>query len=83
MRQMQELQAHAKRLQRENNQLWSHVEKSLKLGKDVRDGDCVEHPIVHNKGKDPIIFGDGDAPSDDELSFGRFSSTSPLPGRNA
>ena len=49
----------------------------------MRDGDCAEHPIVHNKGKEPIIFGDGDAPADDELSSGRSPSTSPPPGRNA
>ena len=50
-RQMQELQARAEHLQRENEQLRSQVEKSLELGKDVRDGDRVEHPIVPNKGK--------------------------------
>ena len=50
-RQMQELQARAKRLQRENDQLQSQVEKSLEVGKDVRVGVHVEHPVVHNKGK--------------------------------
>ena len=38
--------------------------------------------MVRNKGKEPIIFDDGDAPTDDELSFGRSPSTSPSPGRN-
>ena len=48
---MHELQACVERLQRENGQLRSQVEKSLELGKDVRDGERVEHPIVCNKGK--------------------------------
>ena len=76
---MQELQAHAKHLQLENDQLRSHVEKNLELGKDVRDGDCV----VRNKGKEPIISDDDDAPADDELSSRRSPSTNPPLGRNA
>ena len=43
---MQELQARAEHLQRENDQLRSQVEKSFELGKDVREGDRVELPIV-------------------------------------
>ena len=43
---MQELHARVKRLQSENDQLQSQVEKSLKLGKDVREGDRAEPPIV-------------------------------------
>ena len=80
---MQELQARAEHLQRENDQLRSQVEKSFELRKDVREGDRVEPPIVRNKGKEPVIFGDRDAPKYDELSFGGSSSTSPPPGRNA
>ena len=83
MRQMQELQTCVERFQRENDQLLSQVEKSLELRKDVRDGNRAEHPIVRSKGKEPIIFGDGDALADDELSSGRSASTSPSPGRNA
>ena len=63
-RQMQELQVRIKSLQRDNDQLRSQVEKSLKLGKDVREGDCAERPIIRNKEKDPIISNDGDAPTD-------------------
>ena len=48
---MHELQAHGERLKRENDQLRFQVEKSLEIGKDVRDGDRAEHPIVLNKGK--------------------------------
>ena len=70
---MQELHARVKRLQSENDQLQSQVEKSLKLGKDVREGDRAEPPIVHNKGKEHVIFGDGDAPANDELSSKRSS----------
>ena len=48
---MHELQAHAKCLQCENDQLLAQVVESHDLGKDVRDGDRAEHPIVCNKGK--------------------------------
>ena len=82
-RQMQELQARVEHLQRENDQLWSQVEKSLELGNYVREGNRVEHHIVRTKGKEPIISSDGDAPADDELSSRRPPSTSPSPGRNA
>ena len=78
-RQMQELQARIECLQRENDQLRSQVEKSLKLGNDVREGDRVEHPIVRNKGKEPIISDDGDAPANDELSSRGSLSISPPP----
>ena len=82
-RQMQELQARAELLHCENDQLRSQVEKSIELGKDVRDGDRVEHLIVCNKGKEPIISYDYDAPTDDELTSRRSPSTSPLLRRNA
>ena len=65
---MQELLACAERLQCENDQLQTQVEKSRDLGKDVRDGDCLKHLIACNKGKEPIISDDGDALEDDELS---------------
>ena len=83
MRQMQELQACAECLQRENDQLWAQVVESRDLGKDVRDDDRVEHTIVRNKGKEPIISNDSDTPIDDKLFFGRSPSWSPSPGRNA
>ena len=60
-RQMQKLQEHAERLQRENDQLRAQEDKSHELGRDVQDGDRAEHPIARNKGKEPIIFSDGDA----------------------
>ena len=59
------------------------MEKSRKLGNDVRDGDSVEHPIARNEGKEAITSDDGDAPADNELSFKRSPSTSPPPRRNA
>ena len=79
---MQELQARIERLQCENDQLQSQVEKSLELGKVVQDGDRAKHPVVRNKGKKPIIF-DNEAPEDDELSSWRPPFTSPPLGRNA
>ena len=82
-RQMQELQGRAKLLQSENDQLLAQVEKSRELGRDVQDGDRVEHPITRNKGKEPLIPDDVDALVDDELSSGRSPSMSPSPRRNA
>ena len=82
VRHMQELQACVERLQHENDQLQSQVEKSLELGKDVRDGDHAEHPVVCNKGKEPVVS-DNEVLTDDELSFKRSPSMSPPPGRNA
>ena len=64
---MQELQGHAKCLQHENYQLRAQVEKSCKLGRDVRDDNHDKHPIARYKGKEPIIFGDNDALANDEL----------------
>ena len=80
---MQELQARAERFQHENDHLRSHVEKSLKLGKDMQEGDRAEPPIVCNKGKEHVISGDGDTSTDDELSSVRPPSMSPPPKRNA
>ena len=57
--------------------------ESHDLGNDVRDGDRTEHPIAHNKEKEPIISSDSDAPVDDELFSGRSLSMSPPLGRNA
>ena len=65
---MKELQGHAKRLQRENDQLQAQIEKSRDLGKDVGDGGRAAHLLTHNKGKEPIIPNDVDTPADDELS---------------
>ena len=79
---MQELQARVEHLQRKNYQLQAQVEKIHELGKDIRDSDHAQHRIAHNKGKEPITFGDGDAITKDELSSGRSPSTSPLLGRN-
>ena len=69
-KQMHELQARTECLQHENDQLRSQVEKSLKLGKDVQDGDCAEHLVVRNKGKE-LMVSDNKAPVDNELSSGR------------
>ena len=79
---MKKLKAHAELLQCQNDQLRSQVEKSLELGKDVQDGDRVEHHIVRNKGKEPIFFYN-EALTDDELSSRRSPSTTPPPGKTA
>ena len=79
---MQELQARVERLQRENHQLWSSVEKSLEPGNDVRNGDRAKHPVVCNKGKKHVVS-DNESPADDELSSRRSPSMSPPLRRNA
>ena len=48
----------------------------------MQDGDHAEHPVVHNKVKEPIVS-ENKAPTKDELSFGRSPSMSPLLGRTA
>ena len=83
VRQMQELQDRAERLQRKNDQLRAQVEKSRERGRDVQDGDRAEHPIARNKGKEPVIPYNVNAPANDELSLGRSPSMSPPLGRNA
>ena len=65
---MQKLQARVERLQRENDQLRTQVKKSLELRKGVQDGDYAEHPVVCNKGKEPIVS-DNEAPTDNEFVF--------------
>ena len=65
-RHMKELQSHAKRLQRENDQLRAQIEKSRDLGKDVRDSSRVVHLIALNRGNELIILDDVDTPTDDE-----------------
>ena len=67
---MKELQGHAERLQRVNDQLRALVEKSRYFGKDVRDGGRAAHSITHNKGEEPIILDDVNTLADDELSSG-------------
>ena len=81
-RQMQELQGRVERLQRKNDQLGAQVEKSRELGRDVQDGNRAKYPIAHNKGKEPIIPDNVDAPADDELSLGISPSMSLPLGRN-
>ena len=83
MRQIQDLQGSVELLQHKNDQLRAQVEKSRELGRDVQDGDRAKHPIARNKGKEPIIPDDVDAPIDDELSSGRSPSMSSPSGRNA
>ena len=68
---MKELQDHAKRLQRENDRFRAQVEKRRDLGgRDVQDSSRALHPVPHNRGKEPIIPDEADAPADDELSSG-------------
>ena len=57
--------------------------KNRNLGKDVRDSGRVVHPIIHNRGKEPVIPDDVDTLVDDEVSSGSSLSLSLSPGKNA
>ena len=82
-RQMKELQAHAKRLQRENDQLRAQMKKIHDLGNEVQDSGRAAYPITRNKGNEPVIPTDVDTPADDELSSGSSPSLSLSPTKNA
>ena len=81
-RHMKDLQGHAKRLQWENDQLWTQIEKSHDLGKDVRDSDRATLPTTRNKGKEPTVPNDVDTPANDKLSSGSSPSLSLSPIKN-
>ena len=80
---MKELQGHAERLQRVNDQLRALVEKSLYFGKDVQDGGRAAHSITRNKGEEPIILDNVNTLEDDALSSGSSPSSSLSPPKNA
>ena len=71
-RQMKELQAHAERLQQENDQLWTQIEKNRYLGKDVPNNGRSVHPITRNRGKEPIVLDNVDTSTNDELFSGKY-----------
>ena len=74
VRQMKEFQEHAEHLQRENNHLQAQVEKRHDLDKrGMQNSGQAKHPVVHDKGKNPINLDDVDISADNELS----SSSSP------
>ena len=77
MRQMKELQEHAKHLQHENDRLRSQVEKRCEFDeRDAQDSGQEKHPVVCNKGKKPIALNDVETPVDDELSLGSLVNPS-------
>ena len=59
------------------------IEKSRDLGKDVRDNGRNVHLNALNRGKEPIILDDVNAPADDELSFDNSPSLSLSLAKNA
>ena len=81
-KQMMELQAHAKRLQRENDQLRAQMEKSRDLGNEVRDSGRAGYLITHNKGKEPVIPSNVDTPVNDELSSANSPPLGLSPAKN-
>ena len=67
---MKELQEHTKHLQHQNDRLRAQVGKRRDLDeRDTQDSGQAKHPIILNKGKKPIILGDVDIPTNDELSL--------------
>ena len=80
---MKELPDHVERLQRENDWLRAQVEKRRDLGgRDVQDSGRALHPIPRNKGKEPIILDEADAPVDDELSSNSSPPLGLSPAKN-
>ena len=66
---MRELQDSADHLQRENDRFRAQIEKRHNLGEgDAQESGQAKHPIVHDKGKKPIVPNDADIPTDNELS---------------
>ena len=82
-RHIKELQGHAKRLQRENDQLSTQIEKNRDLGKGVRDRGGATHLIAHNKWKELIIPNDVETLADDKLSLCSSPSLSLSPKKDA
>ena len=76
-KQMAELREHANRLQQENKQLRTRLETNR--GENTR-GPIHLAPLAQaNKGKDPILMGESDPPTDDELSSGSSPLLDRLP----
>ena len=75
-RQMTELREHANRLQQENERLRTRLETNR--GDNSKGSVHPTPPAQPNKGKKPILMGESDPPSDDELS----SDSSPLLARS-
>ena len=67
-RQMAELQSSVDHLQQENEHLRAHLEEDR--GDNARGSSHPAPPVKQNKCKEPILLGDSDAATDDELSFG-------------
>ena len=80
---MKELQGQVERLWHENDQLLAQIEKSLDLGKDVRDSDRAAQPITSDKGNEHVAPDDVDTPADDALSSGSSPFLSLSPTKNA
>ena len=70
---MVELQNWADRLQQENDLLRPRLEDDR--GENARGSNHPTPYVKQNRGKEPILLGDSDAPANDELSSG----SSPLP----
>ena len=67
-RKMAELQNCADHLQQENDRLGARLEEDQ--GENARGSSHSAPPVKQNRGKEPILPGDSDATTDDELSFG-------------
>ena len=65
---MAELRKHVNCLQQENERLRTRLETNR--GENSRGPVHHAPPTQPNKGKEPILMGESDPPTDDELSFG-------------
>ena len=67
-KQMAELRDHSNSLQQENERLQTSLETNR--GENSRGSVHLAPPTQPNKGKEPILMGESDPPTDDELSSG-------------
>ena len=72
-RQMDGLRNRADRLHQENDHLRARLEEDR--GENAKGSSHPAPPVKQNRGKEPILLGNSDATTDDELSSG----SSPLP----
>ena len=77
---MAELCENAKRLQQENERMRTRLETNR--GDNSKGPIHPAPPAQPNKGKEPILMGESDPPTDDELSSGNSSLLTRSPPQN-
>ena len=79
-RQMAELRNRANHLEQENDRMRARLEEDR--GENARERNHLAPPVKQNRGKEPILPGDSNATTDDELSSGSSSLPDLSPPKN-